>query len=97
MLKKEDVEHLAKLARIKLTEKESKNLPEQLSNILKYVEQLNEVDTTDVEETSQVTGLENVVQKDEVKGCENPEELLECSPLPKERHQVRVKSVITEN
>ena len=97
MLKKEDIHHLAKLARINLTDEEISTYETQLSDIIKYVEQLNEIDTDKVEETSQVTGLENVTQEDEVIGCENPEELIKCSPLPKERSQIRVKPVITEN
>jgi len=96
MLSEEDVRHIAKLARLKLSNSEVQRFSIQLSDILKYIEQLEEVDTAGIEETSQVTGLSNVTQSDSVeKRCEG-EELLECSPLPKERRQIRVKSVIKE-
>lgn len=61
---KEEVQKLAKLSKIKLSEEEVKKFQEELSNILQYVEQLNEVNTDGVEPTSQVTGLENVSRKD---------------------------------
>jgi len=65
-LTKADVEHIAKLSKLELTEEEKNKFAGQLSNVLEYVDQLNEVDTVGVEETSQVTGLKNVYQKDQV-------------------------------
>jgi len=65
-LTKVDVEHIAKLSKLELTEEEKSKFAGQLSNVLEYVDQLNEVDTIGVEETSQVTGLRNVYQKDQV-------------------------------
>jgi aspartyl-tRNA(Asn)/glutamyl-tRNA(Gln) amidotransferase subunit C len=96
MISEEQVKHIAKLARLKLTDKEIKKFSGQLSDILKYVEILNKVDTEKVEETSQVTGLTNVSEKDEItRKCEG-DELLLSSPLPKERKQIRVKPVIKQ-
>jgi len=66
-LSKKDVEHIAKLSKLKLSEAEKEKYADQLSNIIEYVEQLNEVDTDGVEPTSQVTGLENIHREDEVK------------------------------
>ncbi len=60
-----DVSHVAKLANLPLSEEERKKFEKQLSSILEYVEQLQKVDTSKVEETSQVTGLENVLREDE--------------------------------
>ncbi len=65
-LTREEIEHLGKLARIALTEEEKERYATELSAILDYVEQLQEVDTTDVEPTSQVTGLEDVYREDVV-------------------------------
>ncbi len=62
----QQVEDIAKLARLELTSKEKKMYAEQLSVVLDYVDMLNEVDTDGVEETCQVTGLEDVVREDEV-------------------------------
>lgn len=57
-----DIEHLAELARINLTDAEKARFAGELSKILAYVRQLQDVDTEGVEETSQVTGLVNVFQ-----------------------------------
>lgn len=59
-----NVAHVAKLANLSLTEEESKLFETQLEETLKYVEQLDEVDTKNVEPTSNVTGLENIVDED---------------------------------
>ena len=59
-----DVKHTAKLANLKLSSEEEKKFEEQLSSILDYVDKLQEIDTENVGETSQVTGLENVFRED---------------------------------
>jgi len=64
MIDKKTVEHIAKLARIELTEKEKEKFTKELSSILDYVEKLKEVDTSQVEPVAQVTGLENVMRED---------------------------------
>ena len=71
-LTKKEVEHIAYLARLGLTEEEKGKFAEQLSSILDYVEQLKEVNTDGVEPTAQVTGLENVLRPDSIAAC--PEE-----------------------
>lgn len=94
-LTREQVVHVAKLARLGLTEAEIEKFQSQLSSILDYVEQLNEVDTEGVPPTAQVTGLLNIKREDEVKkpNLAEPEKLLEQSPLPRENNQIKVKSV----
>lgn len=84
---------MAKLARLGLSDKEVEKFQTQLSGILDYVEQLNEVETDDVEPTAQVTGLTNVKREDKVEILENTGALLECSPLPIEKNQIKVKNV----
>ncbi len=59
-----DAVHIAKLANLHLNDKEIKKLESQLESTLKYIDQLNEVETKNVEPTSQVTGLENVTRED---------------------------------
>ncbi|QQG40507.1 MAG: Asp-tRNA(Asn)/Glu-tRNA(Gln) amidotransferase subunit GatC [Candidatus Levyibacteriota bacterium] len=59
-----DVAHVAKLANLPLTDEEKKKFEKQLSSILEYIAKLNEVDTKNIEPTSQVTGLENVTRED---------------------------------
>lgn len=97
MLSNEEVQHIAKLARLGLKDEEVKKFAKQMNDILGYVEQLQQVDTKDVPLTSQVTGLENVSRKDEVERFCEKDELLACTELPVERDQIRVKPVITEN
>lgn len=89
----EQVEHLAKLARIKLGKSEKESLQTDLSSILKYVEQLNEVDTEKVQPTSQVTDLENVTRTDTVEHTCSSKELLDAAPK-KESEQIKVSNVL---
>ncbi len=60
-----DITHIAKLANLKIEESEKEMFAAQLSSILEHIEKLSEVDTTGVEETSQVTGLTNVLRDDQ--------------------------------
>lgn len=96
MIDTKTVEHIASLARLGLKAGEAEKFAGQLGAFLEHVEMLNEVDTTGVLPTSQVTGLENVTRKDEVARFGEKSELLGCSELPIERDQIRVPSVITE-
>ena len=65
-LTKNEVLHIAKLGKLELSVSEVEKFSDQLSDILKYVEQLNEVDTKGVEPTAQVTGLSNVMAEDKI-------------------------------
>lgn len=97
MFSNEEIQHIAQLARLGLREGEAERFARQLSDILGYVKQLEEVDTDNVEPTSQVTGLENVSRKDTVERFCEKGELLACTELPIEKDQIRVKPVITES
>lgn len=91
----EEVRKIARLARLELSDAELEKYAGQLTNILTYVEVLKELDLSRVKETSQVTGLSSVFRPDELgQPLCAPDELLECSPLPKDDHQIRVKRVI---
>ncbi len=61
-----EIEQIATLARLELSDKEKQMYAEQLSVVLDYIGMLNEVNTDGVEETCQVTGLEDVVREDKV-------------------------------
>ena len=65
-LTREDVLKLARLARISLSDAEVEEYSHELSAILQYVEQLSAVDVSGLQPTNQVTGLTNVMRKDEV-------------------------------
>ena len=71
-----DIRKLAKLANLTITPEEEEKYSQELSSTLDYVNKLNEVDTTGVEPTSQVTGLENVTREDEVRPSLTQEEAL---------------------
>lgn len=66
-LTKADVLHVAKLAKLDLTESEIKKFLPQLSNVIEHFSEMDKVDTSQVEPTSQTTGLENVFRGDEIK------------------------------
>ena len=66
-LSKDDVLHVAKLAKLTLSESEIKKFLPQLSNIVDHISELSKVDTSGVEPTSQTTGLTDVFRGDEVK------------------------------
>lgn len=63
-ISKQEVEHVAKLARLELAEGEKDKLIDQLSDILTYVETLNGLDTKGVEPTSHVLDIKNVMRDD---------------------------------
>ncbi|MFZ5642113.1 MAG: Asp-tRNA(Asn)/Glu-tRNA(Gln) amidotransferase subunit GatC [Bacillota bacterium] len=64
MLTKAEVEHVALLSRLELTEEEKKVYAEQLSKILEYARMLDELDTGDVPPTAHVLPLKNVFRED---------------------------------
>ena len=65
-LTKADVVHVAKLANLSLTEDEVEKFLKQLSSVVEYVSELESVDTSNIEPTSQTSGLLNVVREDEI-------------------------------
>jgi aspartyl-tRNA(Asn)/glutamyl-tRNA(Gln) amidotransferase subunit C len=62
----DQIEQIATLARLELSEQEKQMYADQLSVVFEYMELLNEVNVDGVEETTQVTGLEDVFREDEV-------------------------------
>lgn len=67
MITRQDVEHVAELARLDLTSEEQEKFISQLNDILTYIHKLNELDTAHVEPTSHVIPMSNVVRDDEVR------------------------------
>lgn len=93
-LTREDVLRLAQLARISLTDEEADEFTDELGAILQYVEQLSSVDVTGLEPTNQVTGLTNVMRKDQVIDYGYaPAKLLDNVPAV-ENNQLKVKRMI---
>ncbi len=93
-IKKEDVEYLAKLGNVDISEEENARLQTDLKNILNYVNQLDEVDTDGVEPTYQVLDLKNVWREDElIEETVTPEQLIDLAPEKADR-QIKVAKVL---
>ena len=92
-LTKEEVKHVANLARLAITEEEAEKFAEQLGKITDFAEQLNELDTTNVEPTTHVLPLVNVMREDvAVKGLER--EVMMLNVKEQEDGQVKVPAIM---
>ena len=80
MIDEKQVEHVAKLARLKLTPEELTRFSAQLSHVLGYIEDLNEVDVTNVEPMSHPLDVKNVFRADEAKPSLPLDEALANAP-----------------
>lgn len=89
-----DVQHLAALSNLQLSEEETTSLQADIETILTYIEQLNELDTTGVEPTYQVTGLQNVWRDDVVEPHAATRETLLALSKAQANHQVKVPKVL---
>jgi len=100
MLKKDDVLHVAKLARLELSDAQVEKFSDQLSEIFDLFEKIEKVELRNIEETSQVSGLKNVFKKDEVycgkqtTTCDT-DELLSNVPY-REENKIIVPRIIEE-
>jgi aspartyl-tRNA(Asn)/glutamyl-tRNA(Gln) amidotransferase subunit C len=92
---RKDVEYVARLARLELSDAEKEQYAGQLENILKYVDTLNEVDTTDVPPTNHALNLTNVWREDVCvpSTAETREHLLNNAPQ-RDGDFFRVKKII---
>ena len=92
-LSREEVEHIALLARLGLSEEERERFREQLSHILENFEVLQQVDTTDVTPTAQSIDLQNVVSADEVSPSFPQSQILANAPQ-QEAGCLKVRAVL---
>ncbi|MGH2401877.1 MAG: Asp-tRNA(Asn)/Glu-tRNA(Gln) amidotransferase subunit GatC [Candidatus Limnocylindria bacterium] len=92
---REDVEHVAHLARLHLTEEEVDRMQTQLSNILEAIETLRDVDTSQVGPTASVIQLENVMREDEARPVLTRDAALANAPL-RDDPFLRVPTVLQE-
>ncbi|MBB6450796.1 aspartyl-tRNA(Asn)/glutamyl-tRNA(Gln) amidotransferase subunit C [Geomicrobium halophilum] len=90
---KEEVEHVADLARLKFSEEEKEMFTEQMGKIITYAERLNDLNTEDVEPTTHVMNVHNVLRADEERPSVSREEALKNAPASKDG-QVEVPSVL---
>lgn len=84
MISHEDVLHIAKLAKLKLTEEEIKLFQEQLGRILEYFKKLQELDTSSVEPMKHVLDVHNVLREDYPRESISQEDALKNAPKRKD-------------
>lgn len=94
-LTEDDVRHIAKLARLHLTEDEVIKFQGQLSSAIDYIEILQKVDTSDVETPPQIIGKENTFRNDETSPSFSQDETLANAPKKKDGYFV-TDAVFTE-
>jgi aspartyl-tRNA(Asn)/glutamyl-tRNA(Gln) amidotransferase subunit C len=82
MIEREQVLHVAKLARLRLSEQEVERMAGELSGILEHVDRIAELELDDVAPTSHVVALENVLRPDEPRPSWPREAVLEQAPDP---------------
>jgi aspartyl/glutamyl-tRNA(Asn/Gln) amidotransferase C subunit len=93
MVTKEEVQHIAKLARLGLSEKEVEKFQKELSSILDYIEKLTEADVSGVNPLSHPFEVRNVSRKDEISITADSGKLLKLAPEEKKGY-LKVKSVL---
>ena len=92
-LTREQVRHVAELAKLKLTEAEEALFQEQLSAILEYADRLDELDTASIPPTASVLPLRNVMRPDQVRPSFGRDVMLENAPDAEDGF-VKVKAVL---
>ncbi len=92
-LSRAEVEHIAELAKLKLTEEEKEKFRGQLSAILEYAERLNQLDTEAIPPTATVLALRNVMRPDEIEPSFPSKEILANAP-DEEGGCFRIKAVL---
>lgn len=94
-LTREEVEHVAWLARLQLSEEEIEAFREQLSAILEYARMLEEIDLSEVPPTATVLPMRNVMREDEVRPSLPQDVVLANAPDAKDGY-FRVRAVLPE-
>lgn len=93
-IKREDILHLAQLSDISLSENEIGGLTKDLQGIIKYISQLDDLNTDGVEPTYQVFEMENVWREDEVLSQDASREELLALTKDEKDHQIKVPKVL---
>jgi len=91
----EDVEHVARLARLRLSPAELEKMRDQLSNILDHFQMLQQIDVSTVPPTAQVTDLVNVLREDEIRPSLPREQALANAPEQQDG-MFRVRAIFEE-
>ena len=94
-ISREEVLHVARLARVGVSEEDVEKFTIQLSNILENFTALQQLDTTDVPPTAQSVALQNVMKPDEVSPSLSAEDVLQNAPK-REGEFLRIRAVLEE-
>lgn len=94
LVERKDVEHLAELSNFSVSDKEAESLQRDLNGIVKYISQLDELDTEGVEPTYQVFEMENVWREDEVLVQDATKEELLALTCEEKDNQIKVPKVL---
>ena len=92
-LAKKEIEHIANLARIGLSNSETEKCQKDLSAVLDWIKQLEEVDVSNIEPISHITGVENVMRDDRSTDFGKEEKIVKLFPEEKDNYD-KVKSVL---
>lgn len=96
-LTKEDILHIAKLGNLTLNEKEIEMFKKQLSSVIDYINKLQEVDTKNIEPSSQITGLTDVFRDDKIDDQRTlTSDQALANTKSKEGNLFKVKAILTE-
>lgn len=96
MIDRQQVQKVALLARLELTPQEEERFTTQLGSILEYVEQLNQVDVSDVPPTTRAIDVSNVTRKDELQPYPEREAILNSAP-EQEGEFFKVPKILNSN
>ncbi|MFA4844293.1 MAG: Asp-tRNA(Asn)/Glu-tRNA(Gln) amidotransferase subunit GatC [Candidatus Margulisiibacteriota bacterium] len=88
-----DVEHVARLARLGLTEEEKALFSQQLSAILDFAASLQKLETGDLPPTAHAIPMKNIFREDEAIPCENVDDILANAP-EEEEHMFKVPKIL---
>lgn len=92
-ISKEEAKHVANLARLAITEEETDMITKQLDSIITFAEHLNELDTTNIEPTTHVLHMKNVLREDKSAPGLPREEVLKNAPDHQDG-QIRVPGIM---
>ncbi|MBR2709354.1 Asp-tRNA(Asn)/Glu-tRNA(Gln) amidotransferase subunit GatC [Candidatus Saccharibacteria bacterium] len=93
-IKREDILHLADLSEFALDEKETESLGGDLQEIIGYISQLDELDTSDIQPTYQVFEMENIWRDDEILPQDATREQLLALTKNEKDNQIKVPKVL---
>ncbi len=95
MIEKKDIQYVAKLANLKIEDDDIDVFTRQISDILEYVEKLDELDTDDVVPTAYTVPMKNVMREDKAEPSMDRDKILSNAPDKKEG-QYRVPKIISD-